>query len=304
MYKIVSFLALAIACSAVPLDVDEQSNRISGGGYAANLQFPFMASLQRIVNNQAVATRGHRCGGALITFQHVLTAASCLYEWNADGTRSPISTANYRVFAGAHQLTNDTSADRVRPFSNIPNTRVLGNSILLNDIGVITLTVPFPNTVVTPIALPAASYNPRDDLSCTVAGWGALNNNPTSLASVDLKFAAKYIYNQEMCTNVYNTQHGMPNIRNTMVCAASYDIVSSGCVSDEGNPLICDGVLTGILALHGNCAASSYPEIYTRVNNYTSFIRGVTGSANTFTPGASILILLTLTQMAFASLLS
>lgn len=49
-------------------------------------------------------------------------------------------------------------------------------------------------------------------------------------ANVDMKFVSKYIYNQNMCANVYNNLQGRPNIRNTMLCAVSYDIVSTGCV--------------------------------------------------------------------------
>lgn len=53
---------------------------------------------------------------------------------------------------------------------------------------------------------------------------------------------------------------------------------------DEGNALVCNGELTGILSLTNQCLVTSYPEVYTRVSNYTQWIRGVTGGASSFKP--------------------
>lgn len=48
-------------------------------------------------------------------------------------------------------------------------------------------------------------------------------------ASAELRFASKYIYNQQICTNIHNSIVGVANVLPTMICAASYDIVSVGC---------------------------------------------------------------------------
>ncbi|XP_063360512.1 serine protease 1-like [Cydia amplana] len=305
MFTLLNVLALAIACSAVSVDVNDTTNRIANGAVAANLQFPYAVSIQRFTNNSLVATRGHRCGGALITFQHVLTAASCMFEWNTDGTRIPITIGNYRVFAGAHLLSNDTSTERVRNIAQyVVHPNYLGIPSYVGDLAVVYLNTPFANTTVVPLSLPANNYNPADFTDCVVAGWGAATAVSLLTANVEQKYVNTYIYNQQDCTSVYNPLHGLPNILPSMICAVSYDIVSSSCNGDEGNALVCGNTLTGILALHSNCAATSYPEIYTRVSNYTEWIRPLVSSASTFTSGASVLLLLTLIQMAFANLLS
>lgn len=305
MFTLFNVLTLAIACSAVSVDVNDATNRIANGAVAANLQFPYAVSIQRITNNTQVATRGHRCGGALITLQHVLTAASCMYEWNADGTPTPINTGNYRVFAGGYLLSNDTSTERVRNIAQfVVHPNYLGIPSYVGDLAVVYLNTPFANSTVVPLSLPANNYNPADFTDCVVAGWGAATVVSSVTANVEQKYANTYIYNQQVCTSVYNPLHGLPNILPSMICAVSYDIVSSSCNGDEGNALVCGNTLTGILALHSNCAATSYPEIYTRVSNYTDWIRPLVSSASTFTSGASVLLFLTLIQMAFVNLLS
>ncbi|XP_047984120.1 trypsin alpha-3-like [Leguminivora glycinivorella] len=305
MFTLFYVLSLAIACSAVSVDVSDATNRIANGAVAANLQFPYAVSIQRIANNTQVSTRGHRCGGALVTLQHVLTAASCMFEWNADGTRTPITIGNYRVFAGAYLLSNDTATERVRNIAQyVVHPNYLGIPSYVGDLAVVTLSTAFASSTATPLSLPANNYNPADFTDCVVAGWGAATAASQTGANVEQKYANKYIYNQQECTSVYNALQGLPNILPTMVCAVSYDIVSSSCHGDEGNALVCGNTLTGILALHSNCAATSYPEIYTRVSNYTDWVRPIVSLANSFTSGASVLLLLTLIQMTFANLLS
>ncbi|XP_026321989.1 trypsin alpha-like [Hyposmocoma kahamanoa] len=287
MEKIAFILALAVCYSgAVPVDENSGISRIINGGVAGSNDFPYAASLQ-LTSEATQPLRGHRCGGVLFTRQHSLTAASCLHDV-VNGTPQMIIAQAYQVFAGA-RFFNETTPDRVRPVANfsIPDNFIYWSR--LNDIAIVTLVSPFPATAVT-IALPAVEYNPVDFTECTVAGWGGMNNS--AVASQQLMFARKYIYNQHMCTLVFNPNLQMLNIMPTMLCAASLNSVTTSCQGDIGNALVCNNTLTGILFYDQNCGPSTFPELYTRVNNYTTWIRTVSRSSSTFAPGAFMLLLL------------
>ncbi|XP_049694678.2 granzyme M [Helicoverpa armigera] len=297
MEKIVILFALAV-CGATAISF-ESTARISGGGNALVNQFPYAVSLQQI-NLLNEYTRGHACGGVLITYQHVLTAASCIQP---RGSQGQIIPNQYRVFAGSISLTNDTNADLIRTPANFTvHPSYTGYPALANNLAIITLVSAFPAHAVTPISLPSATFDPADFTICNVVGWGAQNNSAS--ASVNLRYASKYIYNQNLCTFQYSSLEGTPNILPSMLCATSYDILSAGCMGDIGNPLVCQGGLTGILSVHNSCASLPFPEVYTRVSNYTTWIRSVTGGASTFQPAVATLIIFALVQLITAKVIS
>jgi secreted trypsin-like serine protease len=43
---------------------------------------------------------------------------------------------------------------------------------------------------------------------------------------------------------------------------------------DEGNPLVCDGELAGIMSYSPNCGANMKPSVYTEVYKYSDWIDG------------------------------
>ncbi|XP_069358232.1 serine protease 30-like [Maniola hyperantus] len=244
-----------------------------------------------MANGTQMEDRGHRCGGALFTRSHVVTAASCLIAEDKEGNNL-LNVNLIRVFAGAVLLTNDTSAgaaDRVRGVSNITiNPHYTGPPAFVNDIAVLALQQPFPETVVTPVALPSSNFNPADFTTCTVTGWGG--NDFFSQTSVQLRYVQKYIYNQNLCMSIYNSQIGAKNILPSMVCAVSLDLLSSNCNGDIGNPLVCAGTFTGILSQSDGCSKSTFPEVYTRISNHTSWLRTVSGSSAIYAPGVFVTI--------------
>lgn len=73
---------------------------------------------------------------------------------------------------------------------------------------------------------------------------------------------------------------------------------------DFGNGLVCNGGLAGILSMSDLCSANSFPEVYTRVGNYTTWIRGITGGASTFQPGLAVLVMFAVVQLITAKIIS
>ncbi|XP_050343493.1 transmembrane protease serine 9-like [Nymphalis io] len=277
---ILYFLLAGLSLSRADVVQGERSNRILEGNVAAEGEFPYAVSIQMLGAPQLTNTRGHKCSGALISLQHVVTTAVCLYDF-VQNVPVPINPTQYRVFAGATVLTNDTT-DRVRGIVDyVVHPRYTGPPAFVNNIAVLTLASPFAKTVVRPISLPSSNFAPADFTLCTVTGWGAYNRSTPYLSSVRQRYATKYVYNQDVCTGIFNTIEHSPNILPSMICAASYDLLSSNCFGDDGNSLVCNGVFTGVLSVGHQCELSSFPEIYTRISNYTTWIRGISGAGTT-----------------------
>jgi secreted trypsin-like serine protease len=56
---------------------------------------------------------------------------------------------------------------------------------------------------------------------------------------------------------------------------------------DEGDPLVCDGELTGILSHSVNCGKQNKPSVYTDVANYRAWIEKTIGDLSSATVNSS-----------------
>ncbi|VVC88337.1 unnamed protein product [Leptidea sinapis] len=225
-------------------------SRISDGPIANATLFRHVVSIQRTdVVNQI---NGHICGGSLVTFSYVVTAARCLFT---DGSIL-LSTSQLRVVATS-QLNSIAAA----------NTRSVANYTVHGSYTGPPALVP----------LPGNNVKFEDYAVCYIAGFGATSVQET-IPNLELRSAIKYIYNQDVCKSHFNGSPGSVNILFTMVCAASINMRNVGCQGDEGNGLICNGVLAGVLSATDNCLATSLPEVYTRVTEYSGWIRSISGA--------------------------
>ncbi|XP_059055186.1 trypsin delta-like [Achroia grisella] len=306
MGKILYFLPLAFICSyAGPLELTI-TERILNGLNATIEQFSYMVSIQR-VSDISNPGHGHTCGGVLITQRHVLTAASCTYRIDYANNKQVIhyNESDFIVFAGSAFL-NETSSDRIRSIENYTrHPEHLIEPSRANDLAIITLVSPFPERVVKPLALPPSDYTPRDSTVCTIAGWGA-QTNLSSIPSVQLQYINNYILNQNSCISLFNNFDQVEKILPSMVCTNVSDNNTKGCKGDQGNALVCGGILTGISFLPNDCMSenSSRPELYTRVSNYTRWIQTVTDSAPNIKPRFYSLLILTVFHAFFQKVVS
>ena len=162
--------------------------RVVGGSAAGFGTFPWQA-LIRIGNNS-------RCGGALISRQHVVTAGHCVQEIAAaskDGLYPPLGL---RVYLGEYRLYSKTEP--------LPRQRFSVSSLHMHpyykftpqadlfDVAVLRLSRPVTyQPHIGPICLPYKNEYFEEDTHAMVAGWGATdpksNTRPTYLQAVDVK---------------------------------------------------------------------------------------------------------------------
>ncbi|XP_050562209.1 chymotrypsinogen A-like isoform X2 [Spodoptera frugiperda] len=272
MYKLL--LLSVIAFCGVNSYILEGAERIVQGQVNNGIQY--VISLQDKTQLQSY-TRGHRCGGVLITQQHALTTAACTINTN-NGV--PINQANFRVFAGTI-LTMD-NVNNVRDIASITIHPYYTRHIpFVNDIAVITLQAPFPATI-SPLPMPIVDVALS---GCETSGFGA--HNTTATASVQLMtLSGVSLIGFQQCNIMLQTMGGAPIIQvlPSMVCGVANGV---GCTGDLGNPLVCNNnqVLTGLLTRSNNCTTlGGVPEVYTRIHEYVPWVNQVIAPPNTTTP--------------------
>ncbi|KAJ8727490.1 hypothetical protein PYW07_001609 [Mythimna separata] len=241
----------------------------------------------------------------MVTSRHAVTSASCVHDRVGNGQFVVINATEYRVFAGSFNL-SDNSVDRNRNVEKItvhPDYRP--NTPYVNDIAVITLDGAFPNSVVATISLAVSESNTTHGSICQAAGWGSQNG--TSSASTQMMYRSKTVFDQAVCKGLYSLPASgftQINLEDSMMCALNP--LSPSCEGDLGNPLVCNGwYLTGILVHHrGDCNTntSSFPEVYTRISSFRSWIERTSG-ASTFQPGMAVLGLICIVQIVTAKVL-
>lgn len=65
-----------------------------------------------------------------------------------------------------------------------------------------------------------------------------------------------------------------------MMCAGYKEGERDACEGDSGGPMVCDGLLTGVVSYGNDCALPGYPGIYADVTYYHDWIKSVTGGSN------------------------
>nr|XP_049694922.1 chymotrypsin-like serine proteinase isoform X2 [Helicoverpa armigera] len=281
----------------------EAASRIIGGTAANENQFNYMVSLQ---NRSEVdqLTRGHRCGGALITLSHALTAASCLHNNN-----QLIVASQFRLFAGSSRLNNDDNSYRVRNVASFTiHPQFVPSQRFNNDIAVIATVSPFSSIAVRVLRLPTADISVTHLAVCHTPGWGA--QNASASASYQLMFIQSRVTLSSHCATAYNEMGTTIAMQPNMLCAIPVTN-STGCHGDLGNPLVCGDDLQGVLFLSKDCTLTAtpslltaVPDVYSRVFSHVAWLNqtvfGVsdeTSGASTYQAGAGFLAIFALIQI-------
>ncbi|XP_044855361.1 trypsin I-P38-like [Mauremys mutica] len=237
---VVAFLGAAVA---FPID-DADDDKIVGGYTCSKNSLPYQASLN---------IGDHFCGGALINSRWVVSAAHC-YE---PSIQVRLGEHNLAVSEGTEQFISSTKVIRHPSYSS----QTLNNDIMLIKLA----SAATLNSYVNTIALPTSCVT--TGTQCLISGWGNTLGSGTNYPDL-LQCLKAPVLSSSQCSSAYREE-----ITSNMICIGYMEGGKDSCQEDSGGPVVCNGVLQGIVSWGTGCALKGYPGVYTKVCNYVSWIQ-------------------------------
>ncbi|XP_043468668.1 trypsin-like [Leptopilina heterotoma] len=224
--------------------------KITGGFYTVEDEFPYLVSLQN--NGQ------HTCGGAIISEQHILTAAHCVH-------RAVYPYSNLVVLSGTKSLLEGGQRHAISQVIVHPSFIMSGQYSFPNDVAVLKLSAPMVfNVHQTKVQLP--SYSVIEGTYGTLAGWG-YRTTYSRQPSLFLNKVIVEILHATKCQKYMGNQ-----LYFEQICGI-YSQGQGACNGDSGGPLVANGQVVGIVSWGGELCGAGNPDIYTNVYSYLNFIR-------------------------------
>ncbi|KOC68954.1 Proclotting enzyme [Habropoda laboriosa] len=241
--------------------------RVVGGEEALPGRWPWMA---------AIFLHGSKrtefwCGGSLIGSRHILTAAHC----TRDHRQRPFAARQFTVRLGDIDLERDDepSAPETYTVNQIHAHPKFSRVGFYNDIAVLELTRPVRKSpYVIPICLPQMRYRNERFAGArpTVVGWGTTYYGGKE--STVQRQAVLPVWRNEDCNAAY-----FQPITSNFLCAGYSQGGKDACQGDSGGPLMLRAdsrwIQIGIVSFGNKCGEPGYPGVYTRVTEYTDWIK-------------------------------
>ncbi|XP_066551489.1 granzyme B [Amia ocellicauda] len=193
------------------------------------------------------------CGGSLIREDFILTAAHC-------------NGNNITAILGAQNVNdNENSQQIIKVVKKFPFPSYCRKG-LNDDIMLLKLERNASlNSQVGIAPLPQEEHKVKVGSSCWLAGWGATDpdgyNSSSTLKAVELTVV------RDLCKQNWRRQ-----FNEFKICASRP--MAGGCKGDSGAPLVCKGVVEGVLS-SGGMPCGFYPSMFTRVSVYLDWIAGI-----------------------------
>ncbi|GJQ80523.1 hypothetical protein Trydic_g12414 [Trypoxylus dichotomus] len=244
-----ALVANALAIPSIDRRIDYNGNwKVVGGSTATSGAYPFIVSLRSSSNS-------HFCGGSILSEQWILSAAHCLVS---------ISASSITAVVGSNTL---SSGGNRHTASKLVVHQNYDEQMIANDVGVVQLSNPIVySSSVAPVPLSSERVGA---VSAVLIGWGT-----TILGGFipnDLQQLPTNTLTVTDCQSYWGS-----NVSGNQICALSR-AGQGACHGDSGGPLVqaSDFVQVGIVSFGFPCA-QGYPDVYTRVSSYSSWIADAT----------------------------
>ncbi|KAJ2947665.1 hypothetical protein O0L34_g17469 [Tuta absoluta] len=223
------------------------------GGYGAPESYGrFHASLQNL-------NRSHVCGGAVVSDNHIITAAHCVNGAQPDYIKVVVGTTNLNRVVQRYNV----KAIYIHDKFDFLQRR--------NDIAIIKVCGTFVNQHVDTLELGYNNLNEGDPV--ILSGFGS--QEPQGDTSPKMHALNLSVFDHDTC------KYAMRNTRNVtdeMFCTFS----GSGegtCHGDSGGPLIQGNKLVGVVSWGIPCAVG-FPDVHTRIAPYIGWIKEIIKKSN------------------------
>uniref|UniRef100_A0A8C4N576 Coagulation factor VII n=1 Tax=Equus asinus asinus TaxID=83772 RepID=A0A8C4N576_EQUAS len=254
-------------CGKIPVlekrNETKPQGRIVGGKVCPKGQCPWQALLK--MNGELL------CGGTLLDTTWVVSAAHCF-----DRIRS---WKNLTVVLGEHDLSEEDGDEQEQQVAQIivPDKYVRLKTD--HDLALLRLRRPVTFTdYVVPLCLPEKAFSERTLTLVrfsSVSGWGQLLHRGAT--ALELMLINVPRLRTQDCLEQSHRMEGSPALTENMFCAGYVDGTQDACKGDSGGPHATKfqgtWYLTGVVSWGEGCAAVGHFGVYTRVSQYTEWLR-------------------------------